>query len=402
MTQARGKPAAALVFALSLAACGGGDDGVGSVGGAPLPSMGPPLTASAALGEKIFHDRSLSASGRLSCAVCHDPNNAHAQTDRRAVQLGGRNGDVPGFRAAPSLRYLVFNPEFAFTREGEPRGGYNRDGRSRTLAEQAEHPLLAAHEMANGSKHALVERLRHTDYAGQFRAVFGAAIFDRPDDAFERAAFALQQYQRQDERFRSFDSRYDRYLAGKATLTSTQLRGLALFNDPAKGNCAACHPSKPAAGAPPLFTDFGYANLGVPRNPAIRANADPRYYDLGLCGPARTDLAGNAALCGAFKVPTLRNVATRKVFFHNGVIASLREAVAFHVRRDTHPWEWYPLDADGFAGKFNDLPPAYRMHVETSRAPFDRLPGMAPALLDDEIDDVVQFLAALTDGYAAP
>ena len=91
-----------------------------------------------------------------------------------------------------------------------------------------------------------------------------------------------QAFQRDDVAFNGFSSKYDSVLAGKAELTAQEARGLALFNDAAKGNCAACHPSeKSADGKPPLFTDFSYDNLSVPRNPEIIANRDPTYFDLG-------------------------------------------------------------------------------------------------------------------------
>ena len=166
----------------------------------------------------------------------------------------------------------------------------------------------------------------------------------------------------------------------------------------AKGNCAACHPSgKAADGSFPLFTDFSYDNLGVPRNSAIAANADPDHFDLGLC--ARAELAARSDLCGAFKVPTLRNVALRKTYFHNGRYTTLKDAVTFYVQRDTHPEKWYPLNPDGSVNKFDDLPAAYRANVNTTEAPYNRRPGDAPALTDAEVDEVVAFLKALSDGY---
>lgn len=380
-----------VLISLALGACGGGGD----TGAAQEAE----LSAVAALGEKIFSDQSLSASGGQSCASCHDQANAHAQTNDLSVQLGGPSLNLPGFRAVPSLRYLNLNPAFSFDQEGAPTGGLDRDGRAQTLAEQAQRPFLAPHEMANASKADVIDRLKRAAYADEFRKAFGAAIFDSVDDAFERVTFALQQYQKEDSEFHPFNSKYDFFLAGRVQLTAAELRGLALFNNPAKGNCAACHTSaRGADGSAPLFTDFTFDNLGVPRNTAIPATADASYFDLGLCGPDRTDLAARTDLCGAFKVPTLRNVATRKVFFHNGRFKSLREALGFYVRRDTNPEEWYPV-VNGVVQKFNDLPEAYRANVNTSEAPYNRLPGMAPALSAGEIDDVIQFLGTLTDGY---
>lgn len=369
----------------------------------------PALTDSAKLGERIFFDRTLSRSGKMACADCHDPRHAHAQPNGLAAQRGGPAGEASGFRAVPSLRYLAFAPDFFVTREGRPHGGYNRDGSIHTLEEQARKPLLAAHEMANGDSTAVVRRLKHAPYAQTFRNVFGADIFDDTERAFGRLTFALQQYQQQAAAFQPFDSRYDRFLAGEASLSAAERRGLALFEDPAKGNCVACHPSRPSDnGVPPLFTDFGFANLGVPRNAALPSTADARYFDLGTCGTgARYVRLGsgrtptNPAPCGAFKTPMLRNVASRKIFFHNGAVDNLRDAVRFHVRRDTHPAEWYPRDAAGRPRKFDDVPTRHHGHVEKTRAPFDRRPGMAPALSEPEIADVMAFLATLTDADVA-
>jgi cytochrome c peroxidase len=398
----------ALSTAVFLNACGGSSDSASSAStpqnasgtATAAAASGSQLSPAAGLGQKIFSDQTLSASGRQSFASCHDPAAAHAQTDQRAVQLGGTQLDTPGFRSVPSLRYLNLTPAFFFAADGTPTGGFNRDGRAQTLAQQAQRPVMAAHEMANAGTEELIGHLRSAAYAEEFRSVFGASVLDQADTAFERMVFALQQFQKEDPAFHPFDSKYDQFLAGKARLSDAELRGLALFNNPAKGNCAACHPSaKGADGSPPLFTDFTYDSLGVPRNAAIPATANPGYFDLGLCGPDRVDLASRTDLCGKFKVPTLRNVATRKVFFHNGVFNSLEQALRFYARRDTNPEEWYPLAADGSVDKFNDLPRQLRGNVNTSEGPYNRQPGMAPALTEAEINDVVQFLGTLNDGY---
>ena len=88
------------------------------------------------LGEKIFADVSLSASGAMACATCHDPQRAHAQSNDLPVQLGGANLDVPGFRAVPSLQYISLMPAFFFADDGTPTGGFNRDGRAKDLLVQ--------------------------------------------------------------------------------------------------------------------------------------------------------------------------------------------------------------------------------------------------------------------------
>jgi cytochrome c peroxidase len=131
----------------------------------------------------------------------------------------------------------------------------------------------------------------------------------------------------------------------------------------------------------------------------VAANSDPDYFDLGLCGPQRVDLADRTDLCGAFKVPTLRNIALTAPYFHNGRFATLRDVVSFYVRRDTNPEEWYPRGTDGLVAKFNDLPPQHVGNVNTTEVPYNRQPGDAPALSPNEIDDVVVLLATLTDGF---
>ena len=387
----------ALTLFSLLSACGGGSGSSPSSSGGQFEAK---LSVQAALGEKIFKDVSLSASGKMSCATCHDPANAHAQSNTLAVQMGGAKLDVPGFRAVPSLRYLDLTPSFFFASDGTPTGGFTRDGRAQSLAQQAERPFLAPHEMANLDKADVIRKLQRATYANEFKQVFGSAIFDQTEMAFDRLQFSLQQYQKEDSEFHPYDSKYDQFLAGKIKFNDAELRGLALFNNPTKGNCAGCHTSsKGPDGASPLFTDFTYDNLGVPRNFAIPATADASYFDLGLCGPDRTDLNMRADLCGAFKVPTLRNVATRKVFFHNGRFSSLRDAVNFYVRRDTNPQEWFPVSANGSILKFDDLPAAYVKNVNTTEVPYNRTVGMSAALNANEVDDVVTFLGTLNDGY---
>src|SRR5450631_444494 len=352
------------------------------------------------LGEKIFSDAGLSASGAMSCATCHDPSHAHAQSNDRSVQLGGPHLDVPGFRAVPSLQYSSFMPAFGIASDGTPCGGFNRDGRAKDLLVQALRPLFAEHAMGNATPADLVARLAKAPYASEFRQVFGQNIVEDEQGTVLAVTFAHAQYQKLDPDFRPFNSKYDLFLAGKLRVAPAELRGLALFNRADKGNCAACHPrGRGPGGSPPMCTDFTYDNLGVPRNAQIPANLDPDYRDMGLCGPVRTDLADHPDLCGAFKVPTLRNVATRQVFFHNGQFKTLRDALRFYVRRDTNPEEFYPVDADGVAQKFNDLPADLRGNVNTQEVPYHRLLGETPRLADAELEDLEAFLNTLTDGY---
>lgn len=370
---------------------------LGGCGGSSPPGQRAEL---AALGARIFDDPSLSASRRQSCASCHVAAVGHGQDNALPAQFGGAALDLQGGRVSPSVRYLAFGTAFALGADGAPRGGFFWDGRASSLAEQAGKPFLNPVEMALSSRAELVERLAQAAYAPDFRRLFGDDIFDRVDDAFDAATQALARFQLDDERLRPFSSRYDEFLRGNAALDEAQARGLALFENPAKGNCASCHPSaRSDEGKFPLFTDFGYHALGVPRNPALAANADPARFDLGLCAREGGDLAARTDLCGAFKVPSLRNVALRQAFFHNGRFTRLRDAVAFYARRDTHPEEFYPHRSDGSLVRFDDLPVAYHANVVRGVSPYDREPGQTPALSDSEIDDVVAFLRALTDGW---
>jgi cytochrome c peroxidase len=151
-------------------------------------------------------------------------------------------------------------------------------------------------------------------------------------------------------------------------------------------------------GAHPLFTDFNFQALGVPRNPELKVNADPSYFDMGLCGPLRKDQSDKLN-CGLFKSVSLRNTATRHVFFHNGRFHTLKDALRFYVQRDTNPDKWYPKDAHGKVDKFNDLPVALRKNVDTTDEPLRRKAGERPVWSERDIDDVAAFLATLTDGY---
>jgi len=375
---------------------------------APTLKKQPSVAAMTALGRTMFSDPSLSASGKMSCASCHSPDHAFGPPNNLAVQLGGKEMKTLGTRAVPSLRYIQNVPAFTehfFDDDGDdsidagPTGGHNWDGRAPSTHDQARIPLLSAHEMGNANAAEVVEKLKKASYVAQFRATFGEDIFDNQEQAFKWALMALEVFQESPTEFYPYNSKYDAFLRQQAQLSKQELNGLRLFNDPAKGNCASCHISEiSASGAFPQFTDYGLIAIGVPRNKHIAANADPKYFDMGLCGPDRTDLKDKTEYCGRFKTPSLRNVATRQVFFHNGGFTSLEQVMKFYVQRDTQPQKWYPRDADGSVRKYDDLPKEYRGNVNLE-APFDRKPGDQPALTDGEIKDVIAFLKTLNDGY---
>jgi cytochrome c peroxidase len=178
------------------------------------------------------------------------------------------------------------------------------------------------------------------------------------------------------------------------------MRGYRLFNDQDKANCAGCHTSQPSRdGLPPLFTDTQYEALAAPRNLALVDTKDPNYFDLGVCGPVRKNVADQTQFCGMFKTPTLRNTALRHAYFHNGVFHTLQQVMDFYNFRDTNPEKVYPLGADGKAQKYNDIPAQYHANVDVSDPPFNRHPGDTPAMTDQDEADIIAFLKTLDDGY---
>ena len=216
------------------------------------------------------------------------------------------------------------------------------------------------------------------------------------------AVAAIERFELEDPSFHPYSSRFDDYLRGTATLSEDELEGLKLFSNPNKGNCIACHTAATGPGGQaPIFTDHSYHALGVPRNPAIAANSNPRFFDLGLCGPKRTDLKDEHQYCGYFKTPTLRNVTRRRFFFHNGRFTTLEDVMHFYVERDTDPQRWYPTIA-GKLVTFDDLPPRYRGNVNISDAPLNRERGEKPALSDEESRQVIAFLGTLTRTRRSP
>ena len=400
----------AVVFIAALAVVGlGAAQAQAPEGGLSRAEVNQQVRALAAIGRQMFSDPALSASGKQSCASCHSPAHAYGPPNALAVQTGGPGLSDPGGRAVPSLTYIQITPQFTEhfhdsdqegdeSVDGGPTGGLTWDGRVDRGRDQALLPLLSPLEMANSDRAALAA-LIEKNYGAALREALGPSMPDGPDAALKAGLRAIETFEQDYTEFYPYSSKYDAYLAGKAKLTEPEARGLKLFNDEDKGNCAQCHRSSVNGdGTPPQFTDYGMIAIGVPRNPEIPANRDPNFYDLGLCGPERTDFKDREEYCGLFKTPSLRNVALRKSFFHNGVFHTLREAVAFYAMRDTNPEQWYPRNPDGSVRKYDDLPAQYQENINTD-PPFDRRPGDPPALSDSEIDDIVAFLQTLTDGY---
>jgi len=394
-----------------------------------------PFSAMAKLGHDIFLDTSLSSSGKIACASCHSPDHAYGPPNEGPVMLGGPELKLPGVRAVPSLTYLERQLDFSIgpddplnenvnlAQQAEvgktadrvqktatqaaqsaanivPQGGLFWDGRADTLQIQASGPLLDPREMDGGSIEIIAEKLRNAPYAKKFAALFGERVFKDPRLLVAEATFAVSRYQIEEPGFHPYTSKYDYWLEGRARMSEVELRGLRLFNDPEKANCAGCHSSQPSReGFPPRFTDTQYEALGAPRNSALADTRDPGYFDLGVCGPIRKDIADQTQFCGMFKTPSLRNTAVRRAFFHNGVFHTLQEVMDFYNFRDTHPEKVYPVGADGKVQKYNDIPVQYHANVDVSDPPFNRHPGETLAMTAQDEADIIAFLKTLNDGY---
>jgi cytochrome c peroxidase len=305
-----------LMTGICLTACGGGS----SAGGTGVDEVG--LSPAELLGKKIFFDTNLSEPRGMSCATCHEAGKAFAGNNGSASGVPIGITGMLGLRNTPSAMYAMYAPDFSITADG-PVGGQFHDGRALNLAAQAKGPFLAAAEMNNPSAQAVITKIASSSYAELFKSVHGSAALVDPAAGFDKVAVSLASFQNS-ARFTPFNSKYDEVLAGKTSFTLDEQRGMALFMNPTKGNCVACHAVDQSSTNPKnhLFTDFSYDSLGVPRNRGIPANSDPHFYDLGLCGPTRSDfgvggVTQDLSLCGAFKVPTLRNTAKKVAWMGN-------------------------------------------------------------------------------------
>jgi cytochrome c peroxidase len=393
-----------------------------------------PFSAMAKLGKDLFFDTSLSSSGKVACSSCHSPEHAYGPPNDGPVMLGGPHLTSEGARAVPTLTYLNQQPEFSIgpddplnenvnlnaqaqagitavraqkiaTQTAQaanivPQGGLFWDGRANTLQIQARFPLLDPREMDGGSIEIVADKLRKAPYAQKFAQLFGPNVFKDPRMLVTEAMFAIGRYQVEEPSFHPYTSKYDYWLEGKARLSEAEMRGLRLFKDPDKANCAGCHTADPSKdGYPPHFTDFQYEALGAPRNLALTDTKDPNYFDLGVCGPTRKDLADQTQFCGMFKTPTLRNTAVRHAYFHNGVFHTLQQVMDFYDFRDINPEKVYPVGADGKVQKYNDIPAKYQANVDVADPPFNRHPGETPAMTAQDEADIIAFLQTLNDGY---
>ncbi|MGA1825771.1 MAG: cytochrome-c peroxidase [bacterium] len=364
------------------------------------------------LGKFLFFDN-ISSPDSMSCADCHAPAQGFTGPNPGINRHGAvYRGAVPrrfGNRKPPSAAYAAFSPIFYYDEdEGIFRGGNFWDGRAtgeklgNPAADQALGPFLNPVEHNNPSKQAVLEQVASSRYAHLWEAVWGEPISTETlveiEANYDLLGLAIAAYESSDEA-NQFSSKYDYYLNGEADLTTEEEWGLELFQG--RALCSACHPSEAGpSGEPPLFTDFTFDNIGVPKNPENPFYNMDRIYlddgtpinplgaawiDPGLGGFLRTrpEWAGMANdNMGKHKVPTLRNVAKGpgrnfpKAFMHNGVFKSLEEVVHFYNTRDVEAWPSPEVSANVNLVELGDL-----------------------GLTAEEEAAIVAFLKTLSDGY---
>ena len=363
-----------------------------------------PPTLLEELGKKLFFDPNLSTPPGQSCAACHAPETGFTGPTS-AINAGiavypGAIHNRFGNRKPPTAAYGGDSPLLNYDEAEEVWiGGMFWDGRATgwtlgdPLAEQAQGPFLNNLEQNMPHVKQVIRRVAKSNYAGLFEEVWGPGSLDDKKDVagtYERIARSIAAYERSSE-VNPFSSKYDFYLKGEATLTPQEASGLALFEG--KAMCSACHISQPGLdGKPPLFTDFTYDNLGIPKNPKNPFYSAPKsvnrdgknWVDPGLGGFLQSFLSNYESELGKHKVPTLRNVDLRptpdfvKAYGHNGYFKSLEEIVHFYNTRDV-PGAGWPA-------------PEVPQNVNT-----DELGNLD--LTADEEAAIVAFMKTLSDGY---
>jgi cytochrome c peroxidase len=351
------------------------------------------LTPLEQLGKFIYFDK-ISVPGNMACADCHAPSvgftgpiagiNIHGSVYRGAVPTRFGN------RRPPSAAYAFFSPVFHYDAVEELFvGGNFWDGRAtgeklgNPAADQALGPFLNPVEMNNPDAVAVLKEIAGSKYSYLWTEVWGEPIdLNSPGESYDRVGLAIAAYEGSSE-VSPFSSKFDLYLDGLVTLSEQEFLGMTLFNE--KGKCALCHVSE---GTHPLFTDFTFDNLGVPKNPENPVyKSDPGFIDPGLGGflETRPEWASMAAdNMGKHKVPTLRNVDKRpgvalpKSYMHNGVFKSLKEVVHFYNTRDVPGMNW----------------PAPEVAETVNHEELGNL-----GLTDAEEDAIVAFMKTLSDGY---
>jgi cytochrome c peroxidase len=387
-----------------------------------LPESWPasePLTLSPKeqLGKYLFFDTKLSVPEGQSCAACHGPQvgftGPEAEINNAGAAYEGAVKGRFGNRKPPASSYGGDSPVLHFDKKEKVWvGGMFWDGRATgrrlkdPLAEQAQGPFLNPLEQNIPDIKSICLKIKNSSYASVFEQVWGMGSLDcakKISATYDRIAKSIAAYERSKE-MNSFSSKYDYWLAKKVQLTAEEMQGLTLFEG--NGKCAECHPNKRGPkGDPPLFTDFTYDNLGIPKNPqnpfySMPAEWNPErtaFVDTGLGGylkAAGYKLSQYEPEMGKFKVPTLRNVDKRpspdfvKAFGHNGYFKSLKEIVHFYNTRDLL----------GRCEKMGDPKPGVTCWPEAEVASHVNNKELGNlGLTENEEDAIVAFLRALSD-----
>lgn len=260
----------------------------------PIPADNQPTAETIALGRRLFYDNRLSKDNTVSCASCHNPKLGFAD----GMQISRGVGGMTGVRNAPTVVNAAYLPLQFW------------DGRALSLEQQAASPIMDPVEMNQTHEVSLSKLSRDGQYGELFQKAFGTKTI-----TLTRVESALASFERT---ILSGDSAFDRYAFGgdRTALSPAQIRGLALFKDPKKGNCVVCHTINAKEA---LFTDNKFHNLGE------GVEDDGTLKDEGRFHQTKVD-----ADHGAFKTPSLRNVANTSPYMHDGHLKTLKDVVDFY------------------------------------------------------------------------
>ncbi len=409
----------------------------------PQATTSPTLTPIEQLGKALYFDKSLSKYRNQSCASCHDPAAGYAggaDPDDSVINLygavhPGSASSLYGNSKPPSAAYAGDSPILHYDANLRTWvGGMFNDGRATgeelgdPLAEQAKGPFLNPVEMALSSPEELRQRVKESAYVGLFNQVWSQNNIDaNVEVVYNQIGRSLAAYERSAE-VNPYNSKFDLFWDNAKTknlnvtaitllnwgtykntgLADNELYGLAVFNDPRAADCASCHSLKPGSSGYPLFTDFGFDNIGIPRNPMNPYYTDSgnpdgfAWVEKGLGGYFETAQPENATRAmGKVKTPTLRNVDKRpsadfvRAYGHNGFFKSLPMVIDFYWSRG---WTQSMgtmcmggmggMRGMGGMGCMTFPPPEVNMNLESINM-FSR--GDSPYLYS--------FLTTLSDGY---
>jgi cytochrome c peroxidase len=261
----------------------------------PIPPDNPPTAETIALGRRLFYDVRLSGDDTLSCAGCHNPAIDFTDGKRFAQGVHGQQGT----RNAPTILNAAYNPTQFW------------DGRAPTLEDQSGGPIANPIEMAQTHEACVVKLNRDAAYRRDFAAAFGPGPV-----TIRKAEMAVASFERT---LISGNSAFDRYQFGgdRSAMSAAAIRGLAIFTGKQRGNCGACHIIEKDYA---LFTDGKFHNIGE------GLNASGELTDLGRYMQTKSE-----ADRGAFRTPTLRNIAKTGPYMHDGSKKTLKEVVDFYV-----------------------------------------------------------------------